>query len=177
MPHSALRICWRAISAASIMVLLATALPLSLFTPSPALGDSTWVVTSLADNGGSNTLRHAVDNSEDGDIIRFAPSLQGTITLDHELGQLVIDHPLTIEGPGSRYLAVSGGNETRVLFIKGPQPDCRLDGEEPTAEAGCCSGEGGGCSSGGACEAGDTTLPGRDAELAADPDVIVSGLT
>ena len=60
-----------ALSAAAVMLLLATALPVSLFAPATVLGDATWVVTSLADDGSEGTLRYAIDNSEDGDIVRF----------------------------------------------------------------------------------------------------------
>ncbi|MBN1856805.1 MAG: hypothetical protein JW846_07630 [Dehalococcoidia bacterium] len=183
MQYATLRTHWRAFSAATILVLLATALPLSLFTPSPALGDSTWVVTSLADDGGEDTLRYAVDNSEDGDTIRFDPSLRGTITLDYELGQLILDHPLTIMGPGASRLTISGDNETRVLFMKGPkhhdEPCPNLDPEgDDAAESGCCSGGGGCCAGGGGCDSLDPeAIWSGPPEYVEDPDFVISGLT
>jgi hypothetical protein len=170
MLHTPKRAPQRLLSAIATLTLLAAAVPIWVFAPAVVLGDATWVVTSLADDGGERTLRYAVDNSEDGDIIRFDSSLRGTITLDPALGQLILDHPLTIEGPGESRLAISGANETRVLLIKGPQPDCPYDESTP-------SGQDEGCSSGGGCESGDLSLPSREVASVEEADVVVSGLT
>jgi predicted outer membrane repeat protein len=64
------------------------------------------------------TLRQAVElaNQHPGaDLIRFAPGLSGTITLTN--GQLEVSDDVSIFGPGAPQLAVSGNNESRVLFI------------------------------------------------------------
>ena len=61
------------------------------------------------------TLREAITAAQPGDVIQFAPSVTGTITLT--LGQLSIDRNLTITGPGARVLAVSGNSASRVFLI------------------------------------------------------------
>ena len=70
-------------------------------------------VTSLADNGGSGTLRQILANACDGQTIVFAP--HGTITLTN--GELVITNSLTITGPGATNLAISGNTNSRVFNI------------------------------------------------------------
>ena len=97
-------------------LLLATSLPLALLNPETILANQL-VVTSLADDGSPGTLRYAIENSEAGDTITFASGLHGTIYLDTGLGGLVIDHPLTIEGPGADAIRVDGGGEVRVLAV------------------------------------------------------------
>jgi hypothetical protein len=78
---------------------------------------STFMVLNLADSG-SGSLRQAVldANANPGaNVIDFAPSLSGTITLTS--GQLSITNDLTIGGPGASALAVSGNNASRVFQI------------------------------------------------------------
>jgi len=145
-------------------------LPFSVLNAPTASGDTAWVVDSIADDGSEGTLRYAIDNCEEGDTITFASSVRGTITLDPDLGQLVIDHSLTIEGPGAERLAVSGDGESRVLFIKGPR-SAYCDG---AAEPSCCEG---GAGTGDGCAADDFAMPGHDVQMEMSPDVIVSGLT
>jgi len=106
----------RAGAIAATVLLLATSTPLSLVNPSGVLADS-WVVTSLADDGSEGTLRYAIENSAEGDTITFASGLNGTIYLDTLMDGLVIDHPLTIQGPGANAIRVDGGGEVRVLTI------------------------------------------------------------
>lgn len=72
------------------------------------------LVTSTA-NHGPGTLREALVGAEDGDVITFDPSLNGdTIRLEKELR---ICRQVTIQGPGSAQLAVSGGDSTRLIRI------------------------------------------------------------
>jgi len=97
--------------------LLAGTSPAWLIAPLPAEAQTTWVVTSLADDGGNGTLRYAIDNSEEGDTITFTPGLSGTITLDGGLGELVVEHALTVEGPGAGTISIDGDQQTRVLII------------------------------------------------------------
>src|SRR5262249_20802251 len=55
-------------------------------------------VTNTKDSG-SRSLRQALADSSDGDLINFAAALEGqTVTLTS--GELVIDKNVTIEGPG-----------------------------------------------------------------------------
>jgi CSLREA domain-containing protein len=61
------------------------------------------------------TLREAVVSSLDGDLINFAPSLTGTITLTQ--GEMLIQQSITIIGPGAKVLSVSGNNVTRIFEI------------------------------------------------------------
>ena len=68
------------------------------------------------DDSGAGSLRQAIVDAEDGDIIHFDSSLYGqTITLTN--GQLLITKALTISGPGANVLAISGNNASRVFYI------------------------------------------------------------
>jgi hypothetical protein len=73
-------------------------------------------VTSLADDGGTGTLREAITaaNSTSGDdVITFASSLSGTITLTSALP--TISDNLTITGPGESDLTIDGDAQFRVF--------------------------------------------------------------
>src|SRR5947207_503436 len=82
---------------------------------------STLTVTSVLDDGSTGTLRAVLSTAAQGDVITFAPTLNGqTITLTQ--GQLTIAQDLTIQGPGAGLLAVSGNNASRVFNIEaGPK--------------------------------------------------------
>ena len=75
-----------------------------------------YVVTSTADSG-PGSLRQAVADDVSGDEpIEFASSLAGqTITL---LSPIEITHNLTITGPGSSELSLSGGKATELFVIE-----------------------------------------------------------
>jgi hypothetical protein len=75
---------------------------------------STITVTDLADDG-PGSLRAAVTQAAVGDTIDFAPGLSGTILLTS--GELAINQSLSIAGPGSDQIAVSGGATTRVFEV------------------------------------------------------------
>jgi hypothetical protein len=78
---------------------------------------ATYIVTNLNDIG-FGTLRQAVANangSGGADTITFLPGLAGTIPLI--AGELVLTGDVTISGPGSAVLAVSGNNISRVFQI------------------------------------------------------------
>ena len=57
----------------------------------------------------------AANAASDANTITFAGNISGTITVGSSLGTLSITNPVTINGPGARVLAVSGGNSTRVF--------------------------------------------------------------
>ena len=84
---------------------------------------TTWTVTTTSDsNDGSCSaslcsLRDAViaANADSGDFIAFAGGVTGTITLG---SSLTISSSMTITGPGSGSLAVSGNDSVRVLYIQ-----------------------------------------------------------
>ena len=72
-------------------------------------GDTNDGVCDVADC----SLREAIRSGDSGDTIIFA--ITGTITL--ALGQLTIDKNLTIDGPGSADLIISGNDASRVFQI------------------------------------------------------------
>jgi hypothetical protein len=69
-------------------------------------------VTNLADSG-IGSLRDALASTPAGGIVDFQSGLSGTLTLT--TGELVIDHNLTISGPGS--VTISGGHASREFTI------------------------------------------------------------
>lgn len=72
------------------------------------------LVTSTADQG-PGSLREALVGAEDGEVVSFAPSLNGdTIRLEKELR---ICREVRVEGPGADVLAISGGDSTRLIRI------------------------------------------------------------
>jgi CSLREA domain-containing protein len=94
----------------------------------PKQGGPTFVVNTTADHddgtcGGVDcSLRDAVvatNAATDANTITFAASVTGTSTLNSTLGQIIVTSPVTINGPGARVLAISGGNATRVFNFGG----------------------------------------------------------
>ncbi len=73
---------------------------------------ATLTVTNLND-AGANSLRGQIATAAANDTINFAVS--GTITLTS--GQLSVNKPLTIHGPGSSVLTVSGNDVNRIFNI------------------------------------------------------------
>jgi len=74
------------------------------------------VVTNTSDSG-PGSLRQAIADALPGDTIAFDPSLAGgTITLTS--GQLEITRDLTISGPGTSQLAISGNNTDLVFLVR-----------------------------------------------------------
>jgi hypothetical protein len=84
---------------------------LSLSCPGRA---ATLTVLNLADSG-PGSLRQAIADATPGDTINFATNVTGTITLT--AGELLVNKSLTIAGPGSGVLAVSGNNVSRVFHL------------------------------------------------------------
>src|SRR5438132_4889361 len=78
---------------------------------------STFTVNNLNDSGAGSLRQAVVDaNAHAGaDQIAFASALRGTITLTN--GQLSITDGVTINGPGSSRLTVSGRDANRVFDI------------------------------------------------------------
>jgi hypothetical protein len=76
---------------------------------------STLTVTNNLDSG-SGSLRAEIAAARSGDTIVFASSLSGQ-TINLTSGELVINKSLTVQGPGSVQLAISGGGLSRVLEV------------------------------------------------------------
>ncbi len=72
---------------------------------------STFTVKNLNDSG-AYSLRAGIQSGDA--IIAFAPGLHGTITLNSEL---LINHSVTVDGPGPNELSVSGNNSSRVFEV------------------------------------------------------------
>ncbi len=74
----------------------------------------TITVTTCADDGSAGSLRDAVENANDGDIIDLSQLTCSLITLQH--GALASAVPsLTIQGPGIDALTIDAGSTDRVL--------------------------------------------------------------
>src|SRR5262245_59643710 len=78
----------------------------------PMVSAATITVSHTKDSG-PGSLRRAIQNAAPGDTINF--SATGVITLTG--GELLIAKNLSIVGPGSSILAVSGNTSTRVFEI------------------------------------------------------------
>jgi hypothetical protein len=72
------------------------------------------VVTNLHDSA-PGSLRDIIAHASSGSTISFAKDLKGTIQLTS--GELVIKRNLTIAGPGSNILSISGSNMSRVFHV------------------------------------------------------------
>lgn len=75
---------------------------------------ATLVVTSLA-NSGAGSLRAALTNASNGDVITFA--VTGTITNTTTYDGLTISNNVSIVGPGANVLSITGTNRNRAFYI------------------------------------------------------------
>ena len=84
--------------------------------PNAAVGDM-YFVTKKGGGTEVGTLRWAVaQTTTGGEFIKFSPDLAGdTIVLD---STLVIKHPILIEGPRDKGIAISGNGARRVIYIE-----------------------------------------------------------
>jgi hypothetical protein len=78
------------------------------------LNSITRTVTSLA-NAGPGSLRQVLADALPGDVVEFAPGVEGTIVLAG--GPLMLEKDVTVRGPGAEKLAISGNGVTRVFQI------------------------------------------------------------
>jgi predicted outer membrane repeat protein len=87
------------------------------------IAPATFTVTSLLDNGAEGTLRKEIQDANaaaGADTIVFKltdPLVPHTITLATATGEILIDGPLTIKGPGIDLLAISGSDTIRIFKI------------------------------------------------------------
>lgn len=101
------------VSSVAMLALMAIALT----TATKRVRAATFTVTNL-DDSGEGSLRQAIldANANPGaDIIDFQDELTGTITLTS--GQLVVTDDLTVNGPGSFSITVSGNHASRVFDV------------------------------------------------------------
>ena len=81
----------------------------------PSADAATITVTNNRDSG-PGSLRQALADARNEDIISFDPSLNGqTITLTS--GELVVNRILSINGPGPRSLAIDANHASRVFHV------------------------------------------------------------
>jgi hypothetical protein len=76
---------------------------------------STLIVNSTADSG-SGTLRDRVDNAQPGDVIRFDPGVFNQ-TINLTSGEIDVNVNLSIQGPGSNKLTISGALPSPIFGI------------------------------------------------------------
>jgi N-acetylneuraminic acid mutarotase len=86
-------------------------------TPSPTPSPTPTIIVTNANDSGTGSLRQALTDANDGDVIGFA--VTGTIGLAS--GELVVNHSITISGPGPENLAVDGNAGGRVFHIASGQ--------------------------------------------------------
>jgi hypothetical protein len=87
-------------------------------SPTPPSRPSTPIKVTNINDSGPGSLRQALADAHDGDLINFAITLNGqTIMLTS--AELVIDKSVTIDGPGRDALAVSGspGTPLRIFHV------------------------------------------------------------
>src|SRR5688500_4584858 len=85
--------------------------------PSLLVAPATVVVTTTADVG-AGSLRDALATAQDGDVIGFDPAIAGeTIVV---ASRLLVDKSVTIQGPQTSGITLSGGGVTGVLWVTAP---------------------------------------------------------
>ena len=104
---------WARTFAICVLLLCAVAIPV----------DATTITVTNTNDSGPGSLRQALVDANDGDMINFA--VTGTIGLTS--GELLVDKSLTISGPGADNLSVNGNAKSRVFHI-GPSETVTISG-------------------------------------------------
>ena len=99
----------RLVGVSSVCALLSV-----LFTLSPCHG-GTIVVTNTNDSG-AGSLRQALADAQENDIVTFQEDVRGMITLDS--GELVFDKAVAIQGPGANLLAIQPESSRRSRVLR-----------------------------------------------------------
>jgi N-acetylneuraminic acid mutarotase len=86
-------------------------------TPTPTPTTIPIITVTNTNDNGSGSLRQALVDAIDGDTIQFA--VTGTIGLTS--GELLVDHNITITGPGAKNLSIDGNAKSRVFHIASGQ--------------------------------------------------------
>ena len=76
---------------------------------------ATHVVTNLNDGLEPDNLRNSIGFAAPGDVITFQEGLSGQIILSS--GQIWIDKNITIQGPGSNIIAISGFDNDSLIYV------------------------------------------------------------
>lgn len=84
---------------------------------------ATLVVTKTEDTDDRScdadcSLREAIKFAAPGDTVTFSPLFDSPQTIGLGLGQIEINKPITITGPGSSILSISGNNSNRIFQIQ-----------------------------------------------------------
>jgi len=82
-------------------------------TPSPTPSPTPTIVVTNTNDSGSGSLRQALADANDGDVIGFA--VTGTIGLTS--GELLVTKNITISGPDGESLAVNGNAKSTVFHV------------------------------------------------------------
>src|SRR6266446_25751 len=100
--------------------------PTAPATPTPTPVGAITVTTT--NDSGPGSLRQALADANDGDTINFDPTLNGqTITLT--TAELVINHDVTVLGPGPNLLTVARSSQTQFrIFHVMPAHDATIEG-------------------------------------------------
>ena len=99
-------------------LVVACALALAAVFAAASVNAATFTVTNTLDDGSTGSLRATVAAAiaaGPSNTVNFDPGVTGTITLTS--GQIRIDGPLTITGPGSEVLAIDGSGLGRVFTV------------------------------------------------------------
>jgi predicted outer membrane repeat protein len=120
---------------------------------------ATLIVTTLAD-AGAGSLRDTIQLAQSGDMITFANGLTGTIGLTS--GELILDKDLTIQGPGSNVITVSGSHLSTVFEVLIGRTDT-ISGLTVASGLAPTSLPGGGIDNGGTLTVSDSILTGNSA--------------
>jgi hypothetical protein len=86
-------------------------------TPSPTPSPTPTLIVTNTNDSGPGSLRQALADANDGNVIGFA--VTGTIGLTS--GELLVTRSIIISGPGTENLAVNGNNQSRVFHIASGQ--------------------------------------------------------
>src|SRR5205809_2027160 len=85
--------------------------------PTPTPSPSPTILVTNTNDSGPGSLRQALADANDDDMIGFA--VTGTIGLTS--GELLVAKNITISGPNAENLAVNGNNQSRVFHIASGQ--------------------------------------------------------
>lgn len=111
----------------------ATPTPTPTNTATPGGTPATWIVTKTTDTNDSVcdadcSLREAIGAVIGGDTVAFSPLFDSPQIIRLTLGQLIINTPVTISGPGPNLLTVSANFQGRVFNVWGNIPNVTISG-------------------------------------------------